>query len=1725
MNKIIDRILLLKPNIVIGGGVAVLWTVLYILYLFDIPADFSIRQNSTEVNPTESQRLFMDYGKDSILDSIYPIPNSSITKLSFVDDRKYSAPSHINNCLSGHEADVWYLGRNGIKWINDTPTVLIGFADDAGEVMSSICDKNGDLLLYSDGDFIYNKFHERLASIYLKGGGSSSMFLMLPQPGNDSIYYVFHPQQDNGGIYDTLFNLYYTIINVNANLQHGKVVSLNKLLMKTSSEKITGIRHCNGRDWWVLGLRSTDEAFHSWVLSDTGLTVNSPIISYSGKVNHLLTYDQENIGWLKPSHDGRLLLEITTGGQLYSTAELHRFDNFTGKVYDGINLIEQEDKYNDLYSAEFSPNNSIIYFTGHRLRNGFDLYQMEVSNYDSTLIRKSIIEIAATQSNIGSPILGKDGKIYITNWGSKADYLHVINKPNFIGSSCDFNYFAFPLGSNSSLGAPLFASGFQFPYKVYIQGPTTFCQDTTVRYIITDPCPHPAAQWSILGGGSIVRQSGDTLEVYYAGAGQYRIAASYPTDCGMKTDTVKVEVKECIKPKPDYCLSGNEADIWYLGRNGIKWINDTPTVLTGFADDAGEVMSSICDKNGDLLLYSDGNYIYNKFHERLALIFQKGGGSSSMFLILPQPGNDSIYYVFHPQQVSQIINDTIYNLYYTVINVKANGYHGKIVKLSQLLMKTSSEKITGIKHCNGRDWWVLGLRATDEAFHSWVLSDTGLTINNPIISYSGIVHHLESNKQQNRGWLKSSHNGSILIEITLGSQFYSTLELHKFNHFTGEVISGVEILYESDKYESLYSAEFSPDNSKVYITGYQGSTGYDLFQIDVSIFDFNWIRNSLKYIAATQSNLGSPILGKDGKIYITNSGFMSGFIHFINKPNLSGAACEFNYFAFNLGSKTWIGAPLFASGFQFPYKVYVQGPTTFCQDTTVRYINTDPCPHPTAQWSILGGGSVVRQSGDTLEVYYAEAGQYRIAASYPTECGMKTDTVKVEVQRCNCLTQLSWSVIDTLICQGADAQFKFITNSTEVFIDNHRITTDSFAINNLQSDTCFNITLSYPRFCDSLISICVKVAPKNNTTHEYTLCPNDSIWIDNIWLKQDTSYQLKYLSHLSCDSIVDIRIHQNGVDTSKLELEYCYGDTALIFNTVIFSDTSLQALYQSTSGCFDSLKIVEVMFSNKAKVYTIPIERCYADSAFILNKWYTGDTIIFDTLTSHKSCDSIIIYDINIKSPILTTDINYKLCHDDTLNISTSTGVVSISESLDIEDHWTTASGCDSLIIHHIEVLPTYTSSLILKKCTNDSIFYKNKYYLKPIIFTESFTSVNGCDSIKTIEISDYQEAMTSTETWNVCYGDSVMLNGNWLYSDTSLSTLYQNIYGCDSVHQVILKYFPKVAENTFEFNICKGDSIFLNGLYYKDSTLIKSYLKNGNGCDSIVNIRIAVFSESIRSSEQHFICPGDSILIDNQYYYDSIQLVKRMQDRNGCDSVHSISILLLTGPQPRSEVLHFCKGDSIYLNSQWYKVPANIMVRKTSSGFCDSIFTYTLVEYPKINIDLIPELTIEKGMTVVLDPGSISGDLKYHWHPSADLSCNDCRNPVLSANTSITYYIEIIDSHGCITLDSIVINVIDQKEDQIFFPSIFSPNGDNTNDVWQPIPSNQDIKLMRLDIFDRWGQRVYHWTHDVSHSSIPAWNGTVNGREMLPSVYVFQLFWADRKGEHQKVGEFTLLR
>jgi hypothetical protein len=71
-------------------------------------------------------------------------------------------------------------------------------------------------------------------------------------------------------------------------------------------------------------------------------------------------------------------------------------------------------------------------------------------------------------------------------------------------------------------------------------------------------------------------------------------------------------------------------------------------------------------------------------------------------LILPFPGNDSLYYLF------SIGVSSVYGLKYCVIDMKANGGLGEVIQKNiQLQSLPMVDCLTAVKHGNGRDWWLI----------------------------------------------------------------------------------------------------------------------------------------------------------------------------------------------------------------------------------------------------------------------------------------------------------------------------------------------------------------------------------------------------------------------------------------------------------------------------------------------------------------------------------------------------------------------------------------------------------------------------------------------------------------------------------------------------------------------------------------------------------------------------------------------------------------------------------------------------------------------------------------------------------------------------------------------------------------------------------------------------------------------------------------------------------
>lgn len=89
-----------------------------------------------------------------------------------------------------------------------------------------------------------------------------------------------------------------------------------------------------------------------------------------------------------------------------------------------------------------------------------------------------------------------------------------------------------------------------------------------------------------------------------------------------------------------------------------------------------------------------------------------------------------------------------------------------------------------------------------------------------------------------------------------------------------------------------------------------------------------------------------------------------------------------------------------------------------------------------------------------------------------------------------------------------------------------------------------------------------------------------------------------------------------------------------------------------------------------------------------------------------------------------------------------------------------------------------------------------------------------------------------------------------------------------------------------------------------------------------------------------------------------------------------------------------------------------------------------------------------------------------------------------------------------------------------LFFPSAFSPNGDNINDIARIRGDLSGIQNYELSIYNRWGQRVYNTTNPNE-----GWNGLLKGEKSKIDTY-FYMIQFNYRGEQQLMkGDLTLVR
>lgn len=195
---------------------------------------------------------------------------------------------------------------------------------------------------------------------------------------------------------------------------------------------------------------------------------------------------------------------------------------------------------------------------------------------------------------------------------------------------------------------------------------------------------------------------------------------------------------------------------------------------------------------------------------------------------------------------------------------------------------------------------------------------------------------------------------------------------------------------------------------------------------------------------------------------------------------------------------------------------------------------------------------------------------------------------------------------------------------------------------------------------------------------------------------------------------------------------------------------------------------------------------------------------------------------------------------------------------------------------------------------------------------------------------------------------------------------------------------------------------------------------------------------------------------------------------------------------------------------------------------------TLNIVEAPVIDSVSLSRDTVLVGSELVLTafttPASLPGGM-YIWSgpglPSTmgeeTITVNPAPEFPSGSDTEVaTYFLIVKSAEGC--TDTIPISVTVVKP-PVEFPNVFTPNGDQINDIFRPVPVEVSsvLEYEVFKVYNRWGQVVY----DGKDNSYAGWDGNQNGRLAPSDVYVYR-FRARFPGEEKLIelkGEVTLIR
>ncbi|MBK6730730.1 MAG: gliding motility-associated C-terminal domain-containing protein [Bacteroidetes bacterium] len=367
------------------------------------------------------------------------------------------------------------------------------------------------------------------------------------------------------------------------------------------------------------------------------------------------------------------------------------------------------------------------------------------------------------------------------------------------------------------------------------------------------------------------------------------------------------------------------------------------------------------------------------------------------------------------------------------------------------------------------------------------------------------------------------------------------------------------------------------------------------------------------------------------------------------------------------------------------------------------------------------------------------------------------------------------------------------------------------------------------------------------------------------------------------------------------------------------------------------------------------------------------------------------------------------------------------------------ANGCDSIIITHLFINPTYVITNNIEICEYESYTMPDGSIENSTgTYIFNYTTMCGCDSNITINLN-VDLSLSDTVEVNICEGDIYTLpDGVTVNASGTYISIPTVIVGCDSIIVTLLTVNTIYDEN-ISAEICDGETYILpDGSTATSTGIYVSNLFSIDGCDSIITTDLIVnpiYSTTVDAE----ICDGETyILPDGTPAATSGIYVSNLISINGCDSI--ITTDLIVNPIYSITVdVEICDGEEYILPDGSTVATTGIYISNLFSiNGCDSIITTDLIVHPVYDENISAEIC--NGETYFLPDGSsVSSTGIYITNL---ISINGCDSIITTDLIVHPIYLTTVDAEICDGETYILPDGSTVSTSGIYISNLFSING-----------------------------------------------------------------------------------